>query len=141
VILANIGSICPRKGQHVFIRAIDHFHQHHAAAFAGRCELHYCCRQPARHLHRFARARHRAARAQAADHPHRRDARRPRVLPPLRHLRLHQLRGELARVLLEAMGYELPIISTNVHGIPEMVVDRDEAFLLPPATTCASPTP
>ena len=35
------------------------------------------------------------------------------------------------RVLLEAMAFETPVVSTNVHGIPEMVTDRAEAYLVP----------
>jgi glycosyltransferase involved in cell wall biosynthesis len=35
------------------------------------------------------------------------------------------------RVLLEAASFRIPIISTNVNGIPEMLVNNDEAFLIP----------
>ena len=34
------------------------------------------------------------------------------------------------RVLLEAMAFETPIVSTDVHGIPEMVTHRAEAYLV-----------
>ncbi|MDJ0674189.1 MAG: glycosyltransferase [Calothrix sp. MO_167.B42] len=36
------------------------------------------------------------------------------------------------RVLLEAMAFELKIISTDVFGIPEIVNDRSEAYLVQP---------
>jgi len=36
------------------------------------------------------------------------------------------------RVLLEAMVFEVPIVSTNVHGVPEIIVDRAEGLLVPP---------
>ena len=36
------------------------------------------------------------------------------------------------RVLLEAMAFETPMVSTDVHGIPEMVTDKAEAYLVPP---------
>jgi glycosyltransferase involved in cell wall biosynthesis len=36
------------------------------------------------------------------------------------------------RVLLEAMAFETPIVSTDVHGIPEMVTDKAEAYLVEP---------
>jgi glycosyltransferase involved in cell wall biosynthesis len=29
VVIANIGTVCERKGQHIFLRAIDHFVHHH----------------------------------------------------------------------------------------------------------------
>jgi len=35
------------------------------------------------------------------------------------------------RVLLESASFRIPIISTNVNGIPEMLVNNDEAFLIP----------
>ena len=35
------------------------------------------------------------------------------------------------RVLLEGMSFRLPIVSTDVHGIPEMLVNNDEAYLIP----------
>ena len=36
------------------------------------------------------------------------------------------------RVLLEAMAFETPIVTTDVHGIPEMVTDKAEAYLVEP---------
>ena len=35
-------------------------------------------------------------------------------------------------VVLLAMAFELPIVSTNVFGIPEIVSDQQEALLIPP---------
>ena len=34
------------------------------------------------------------------------------------------------RVLLEAATFRLPIVSTNVNGIPEMFVNNDQALLI-----------
>ena len=36
------------------------------------------------------------------------------------------------RVVLEAMAFRTPIVTTDVHGIPEMVTQRQEAYLVPP---------
>jgi glycosyltransferase involved in cell wall biosynthesis/GT2 family glycosyltransferase len=36
------------------------------------------------------------------------------------------------RVILEAMAFELKIVSTNVFGIPEMVADEHDAYLVDP---------
>jgi len=41
------------------------------------------------------------------------------------------------RVLLEAMAFELPIVSTDVHGIPEIVEDGREALLMQPGDPLA----
>jgi len=35
------------------------------------------------------------------------------------------------RVLLESASFKIPIISTNVNGIPEMLQNNDEAYLIP----------
>jgi len=35
------------------------------------------------------------------------------------------------RVILEAMAFKLGIVSTNIFGIPEMISDGDEGFLVP----------
>jgi glycosyltransferase involved in cell wall biosynthesis len=41
------------------------------------------------------------------------------------------------RVVLEAMAMEVPILSTDVHGIPEMVGHKREALLVPPGDSFA----
>jgi len=132
VIFANIGSICQRKGQHISVRAIDHFRQHHAAAFAGRCRIQHLLvgGRPGIYMESLVHdIELLGLRDQITVIDETPDA--------LEFFRLADIfvctsfEESSPRVLLEAMGYELPIISTNVHGIPEMVVDQDEAFLLP----------
>ncbi len=41
------------------------------------------------------------------------------------------------RVVLEAMAFALPIVSTDVHGIPEMSRADHEAVLVPPGDSSA----
>ena len=41
------------------------------------------------------------------------------------------------RVLLEAMAFSVPIVSTNVHGVPEMARPDQEAVLVPPGDSSA----
>lgn len=36
------------------------------------------------------------------------------------------------RVLLEAMAFGLPVVSTNVHGVPDIIADRAEGLLVEP---------
>ncbi len=40
-------------------------------------------------------------------------------------------------VLLESMASQVPIVSTNVGGIPEMLTDHESALLVPPANASA----
>ena len=35
------------------------------------------------------------------------------------------------RVVLEAMAFRTPIVTTDVHGIPDMVTQRQDAYLVP----------
>jgi glycosyltransferase involved in cell wall biosynthesis len=37
----------------------------------------------------------------------------------------------LSIVILEAMQFSLPVVSTNWRGIPDMVMDRENGFLVP----------
>ena len=41
------------------------------------------------------------------------------------------------RVILEAMAFSLPIVSSAVHGVPEIVRHDEEAVLVPPGDTWA----
>jgi glycosyltransferase involved in cell wall biosynthesis len=41
------------------------------------------------------------------------------------------------RVVLEAMAFAVPIVSTEVHGIPEMVREAQEARLVPAGDSAA----
>jgi len=41
------------------------------------------------------------------------------------------------RVILEAMAFSLPIVSSAVHGVPEIVRHDEEALLVPPGDTWA----
>src|SRR5207302_8365022 len=43
----------------------------------------------------------------------------------------------LPTVIMEAMATALPIVSTNIGGIPEMVIENETGFLLEPADASA----
>lgn len=129
-LLVNIGSLCERKGQHVFLRA--------AALLRGELRATYPDR-PVQFVMVGARggpyleALKQEARAQALDN----------VLflgetaEVFDFYRLADLfvctsfEESFPRVLLESAAFRLPIVSTNVNGIAEML-RPDEAWLMPP---------
>jgi glycosyltransferase involved in cell wall biosynthesis len=41
-------------------------------------------------------------------------------------------REGLSRAVIEAMSYGIPPIVTNVGGLPELVVDRESGYVIPP---------
>jgi colanic acid/amylovoran biosynthesis glycosyltransferase len=43
----------------------------------------------------------------------------------------------LPTVIMEAMATGLPVVSTNLGGIPEMVIENETGFLVPPGDTLA----
>jgi glycosyltransferase involved in cell wall biosynthesis len=131
IIFANVGSVCERKGQHVFVRAIERLERD--LAIGGRAL------PPRQYLMVGARA---------GDYL---DSLRQEIA--LRRLTNVVLVGETAepnafyrasdifvcssfeesfpRVLMEAAAFRLPIVSTNVDGVAELL-DADDAWLVPP---------
>ena len=43
----------------------------------------------------------------------------------------------LPTVIMEAMATGLPVVSTNIGGIPEMIIDNETGFLVEPGDTAA----
>jgi glycosyltransferase involved in cell wall biosynthesis len=43
----------------------------------------------------------------------------------------------LPTVIMEAMATGLPVVSTNIGGIPEMVIENETGFLVQPGDTVA----
>lgn len=130
VVLLNLGAVCERKGQHTFLRA------------AALLEPELRQRHPERSVE-FVMVGTREddylalLRLQAADA----GLQRVRFVPETREnfawLRLADIlvctsfEESSPRVLLEAASFGLPIVSTNVNGIPELVTE-DEAWLVGP---------
>jgi glycosyltransferase involved in cell wall biosynthesis len=134
LLVANVGSVCERKGQTVFARAVDLLWRLDPA-LAGRTHFLMVGGRDTsydRDLADFLRE---------LNHP------RLKVLPETPDVYACYGAADLfvctsyeesfPRVILEAMGFALPIVSTNVHGIPEIVRDGQEAALLPPGDTQA----
>jgi glycosyltransferase involved in cell wall biosynthesis len=131
VVFANVGSVCERKGQHVFVRAIARLHEELAAAGQPVPTLQFLMigARPGPYLDalRHDIARLRLSNVIIIDE----------VPSTYEYYRLADLfvcssfEEAFPRVLLEAAAFSLPIVSTNVNGITDMLAP-DEAWLVPP---------
>jgi glycosyltransferase involved in cell wall biosynthesis len=134
LLVINVGTVCERKGQHIFARAVDLLWRTEPA-LAGKADFRMI----------GGRATHfdRALLGFLAT------LGRPnlQVVPETAEVYPYYLAADLfvcssyeesfPRVVLEAMAFALPIVSTGVHGVPEMVRSDREALLVPPGDTAA----
>ena len=130
VLLVNIGTVCERKGQHTFLQA--------AALLRGELRQLY----PAKQI-RFVVVGARpglyldALRQEAALERLDNVVFVPETPDIHDFYRLADIfictsfEESFPRVIMESAGYRLPIVTTNVNGIAEMLTS-DEAWLVPP---------
>lgn len=128
VVIANIGTVCERKGQHVFIRALDQLARLHRGAERFRSVL-----VGGRESLYQGFLREEIKRLGLQD--------RLEIVMETRavydYFGLADLfvcssfEESFPRVVLEAMAFRTPIVTTDVHGIPEMVTQRQDAYLVP----------
>ncbi len=133
-LVINVGTVCERKGQHVFVRAVARLWRM-APTLASTVDF---------------------LMIGGRDTPYDRDLAGFIDGLHLPNLRVVPETGEIypyygaadvfvcssyeesfPRVVLEAMAFELPILSTAVHGIPEIVRAEQEAILVPPGDPAA----
>ena len=130
VLFVNIGSVCERKGQHIFIRAIELLKEELRFTYPGR-KLQFV----------MVGAREGtyidALKQDVALHGLDQAVFLPETGEIFDFYRLADIfvctsfEESFPRVLLESAAFRLPIITTNVNGIPEMLA-KDEAWLIPP---------
>jgi len=130
VLIVNIGSVCERKGQHIFIRAIELLKEELRFTYPGK-KIHFVM-----------------VGARAGVYLD--SLKQEMVLHGLDHAFFVPESGEIydfyrladifactsfeesfPRVLLESAAFRLPIITTNVNGIAEMLAG-DEAWIISP---------
>lgn len=125
-LVANIGTVCERKGQHDFVRAIEWLWQSNPA-LAARCRFVLVGGRDTRYnreLRQDLAATGRqnveviAETTRAFDYFGAADV-----------FVCTSYEESFPRVVLEAMAFEVPVVSTNVHGIPYMLNNDTEALL------------
>ncbi|HEX2862274.1 MAG TPA: glycosyltransferase family 4 protein [Lacunisphaera sp.] len=133
-LVINIGTVCERKGQHVFARAVDLLARN-APGLAVSAEFLMVGGRDTPYDRNLAEFLAGLGRPNL------------RIVPETAEVYPYYAAADLfvcssyeesfPRVVLEAMAFSLPIVSTNVHGIPEMARDGQEARLVPPGDTAA----
>ncbi len=132
VIFANIGSVCVRKGQHIFVQAIEHLLRNRVAKegssvpsliflMVGAYPDPYLDILRAE-LERLALPGVHLVNQVTDSYPYYRLA---------DIFVCSSFEEAFPRVVMEAASFGLPIVSTNVNGIPEMLQASD-AWLVPP---------
>jgi glycosyltransferase involved in cell wall biosynthesis len=133
-LVVNVGTVCDRKGQHVFARAVDLLWRRVPDLAASA---------------RFLMVGGRDTLYDRAMTDLLQHLNRPNLAlvaetgTPLDYYGAADLfvcssfEESFPRVVLEAMAARLPIVATSVHGIPEMARDGVEAKLVPPGDTVA----
>lgn len=133
-LVINPGTVCERKGQHIFARAVDLLWRSHPQLAAHAEFLMIGARDT-----RFDREMDDLL--GTLNRPNLRLV--PETPTPYTYYGAADLyvcssyEESFPRVVLEAMGFSLPILSTAVHGIPEMVRGDQEAVLVPPGDSAA----
>ncbi|MBI3887200.1 MAG: glycosyltransferase [Opitutae bacterium] len=130
VLVVNIGSVCERKGQHIYIRGIDLFGKEQAALFPGK-KIQWV----------MVGAREGLYMETLREDIQLMGLHDVKIFPETPDIYdFYQLADILVctsfeesfpRVLLEAMVFGPRIVSTDVNGITEMLTSTDEAYLVP----------
>ena len=133
-LVINVGTVCDRKGQHLFARAVD-------LLWRIAPEL----AAPAEFL--MVGGRDTAYDRTLADFLIELNRPNLRIAPETADVYPYYGAADLfvcssyeesfPRVVLEAMAFEVPLVSSGVHGIPEMVRPDSEALLVPPGDSAA----
>ncbi len=130
VLLVNIGSVCDRKGQHIFIRAIELLKEELRFTYPER-KIQYVMVGARAGMYLDT------LKQEVALHGLDQAVFVPETGDIFDFYRLADIfvctsfEESFPRVLLESAVFRLPIITTNVNGIPEMLASN-EAWLIPP---------
>jgi O-antigen biosynthesis protein len=126
IVIANIGTVCERKGHHVFIRAVDHFNHHYHGAAPVRFVM--VGARPGVYLDVLHRDIARLGLKNLGAVPETREVFDFFVLADM--FVCSSFEESLPRVVMEAMAFETPIVSTDVHGIVDLIGQRQDGYLV-----------
>ena len=125
-VIANIGTVCERKGQHVFIRAIEHFNRQ---GHRGKFRFVMVGARPGIYLDLLQRDLKRLALTNVTLVPETREVFDFFVAAD--QFVCTSYEESFPRVVMEAMAFHTPIVTTDVHGIAEMIGQRQQGYLVP----------
>jgi glycosyltransferase involved in cell wall biosynthesis len=130
VLVVNIGSVCERKGQHIFIRAVELLKEELRFTYPGRkIQFVMVGARPGIYLESLKQDLELYGLAHVFFLPESGEIHDFYRLADI--FVCTSFEESFPRVLLESAAFRLPIITTNVNGIPEMLA-ADEAWLIPP---------
>ncbi len=132
-LVINLGTVCDRKGQILFARAVDLLCRRYPAAEKVRFLM--VGARDTTYDHDLAAQLGILGRSNIAVLPESEDA--AAFYGAADVFVCSSFEESFPRVILEAMAFSLPIISSAVHGVPEIVRHDEEAVLVPPGDTWA----
>ncbi len=128
IIVVNIGSVCERKGQHIFIRAVDHFNHHFG--HRGKFRFVMVGARPGIYLDLLNRDLAQLALENVTLVPE--TGAVFDYFTAADQFVCTSFEESFPRVVMEAMAFRTPIVSTDVHGIPDLIGQRQDGYLVPP---------
>jgi len=131
-VIANIGTVCERKGQHIFLRAIEHFNRQ---GHRGKFQFVLVGARPGIYLDLLQRDLARLALPNVTLVPETREVFDFFVAAD--QFVCTSYEESFPRVVMEAMAFRTPIVTTDVHGIAEMIGQRQQGYLVPPGDPLA----
>lgn len=126
IIIANIGTVCARKGQHVFLRAAELFNRQHRRGLRVRFVM--IGARPGLYLDLLQRDLARLGLANVTVVPE-----TPAVYEFFAAADMFvctSYEESFPRVIMEAMAFRVPIVSTDVQGIADLIGQRQDGYLV-----------
>ena len=128
IIIANIGTVCERKGQHIFLRTMALFNRWYRSDLPVRFLL--VGVRPGIYLDLLLRDLARLSLTNVTLVPETREAFDFFLAADV--FACSSYEESFPRVVMEAMAFGIPIVSTDVHGIRDLIGQRQDGYLVKP---------